>query len=336
MRRQLYVRRVTVAAVVAALSSTGLAAGLATAPPAAAAVAPQTVAPRIVAPATVVGAINRSSRSAVLAAYRNRYVAPARIANAWTGSVSGCVAGTNSSAYTRATLTAINWARGQAGIPPVVGLNSTYTAQAQRAALMMQAQGALSHAPSTSWRCWSSAGAAAAGRSNLSLGVAGARAIGMYLVEPGTGNTAAGHRRWLLYPRLGRIGIGNTGTANAVYVLGARASRIPTGTPAYYAWPTSGYFPRAAEPRGRWSLSSSRGYSFSRATVRVVGPSGAVVRVVRYAPRTGFGDNTLVWQLASVPSQRARVDQTYRVTVSGIRTPSGATTRYSYAVTLIS
>jgi hypothetical protein len=44
----------------------------------------------------------------------------------------------------------------------------------------------------------------------------------------------------------------------------------------------------------------------------------------------------LVWQLASVPSQRARVDQTYRVTVSGIRTPSGATTRYSYTVTLIS
>lgn len=334
-RRPSTVRRVTVAAVVAALASTGLAVGLSAAPSAAAAPTAAAVAPTSVAP-TVVGAVNRSSRSAVLTAYRNRFVGPSRVVDAWTGSVAGCAAGTDSAAYTRATLTAINWARGQAGIPPVVSLNATYTAYAQRTALMMQAQGALSHAPSTSWRCYTAAGAAGAARSNLALGLAGARAVGMYLAEPGAGNLAAGHRRWLLYPRLGPIGIGNTSSANAVYVLGTRASRVPAGTPAYYGWPTSGYFPRAAEPRGRWSLSSARGYSFSRATVRVVGPNGAVVRVVRYAPQNGFGDSTLVWQLASVPSHTARIDQTYRVTVSGIRTPSGATTRYAYTVTLIS
>ncbi len=321
------VRRFTIAAAVASLASTGLAAGLTAAPPAAAAVA----APRAVT-TVVPGSINRSSRSAVLAAYKTRYVTPSRVVDAWTGSVSGCAAGGNSSAYTRATLTAINWARGQAGIPPVVGLNSTYSSQAQRTALLMQAQGALSHAPSRSWRCWSAAGAAGAARSNLTLGLAGARAVSMYLTEPGSGNTAAGHRRWVLYPRLGPIGIGNTRTANALYVLGARAARVPAGTPAYYGWPTSGYFPRAAEPRGRWSLSSSRGYSFARATVRVVGPNGAPIRVVRYAAQTGFGDNTLVWQLATVPSRTARVDQRYRVTVSGIRTPTGAVTAYSYAV----
>lgn len=331
MRRHHAVRRVTVAAVVAALASAGLAAGLSAAPPAAAAVIPLRV-----APVGVVGAVNRSSRSAVLAAYRLRYVAPSRVADAWSGSVAGCRPGANSSAYTNATLTAINWARGQAGIPPVPGLDATFSARAQSTALLMQAQGALSHNPPSWWRCWSPSGALGAARSDLALGLAGARAVGMYMADPGAGNLDAGHRRWLLYPRLGRIGIGNTASANAVYVLGNLVARVPAGTPAYYGWPTAGYFPRAAEPRGRWSLSSSRGYSFSRATVRVVGPRGVALRVTRFAPRSGFGDNTLVWQLAAIPSQAVRVDQSYRVTVSGIRTPSGAVTSYSYVVTLAS
>jgi len=285
--------------------------------------------------ATVIGAVNRSNRAAVLAAYRANFLAPSTVTSAWSGSVRSCDAGSTNPAFTRATLSAINWARSQAGMPPVVGVNPTYSARAQRTALLMQARGALSHAPASSWACWSSDGAAGAAHSNLALGVTGARAVGTYLVDPGSTNTDAGHRRWLLYPRLGQIGIGNTAWANALYVVGSPA-RLPAGAPAYYGWPTSGYFPRAAEPRGLWSLSSSRGFSFARATVRVVGPTGAAVGVTRYPVHTGYGDNTLVWRLASVPSQRSRVDQTYQVTVSGIRTATGRATSYSYAVTLIS
>ena len=323
-------RRVTAVTAAVSLCAAGLVTGLPAATSASAAIAPARAA------VAFPGAINRSSRSAVLAAYRARYVAPSRVANAWTGSVTGCLAGSESSAYTAATLTAINWARAQAGIRPVPGLNATLTSRAQRTALMMQAQNALSHQTSPSWSCWSAAGAVGASHSNLALGVAGARAVATYLADPGASNTAVGHRRWLLFPRLGTIGIGNTSRANAVYVLGALRSRVPAGTPAYYAWPTAGYFPRAAEPHGLWSLSSSLGYSFARATVRVVGPGGRAVRVVRYAPQAGFGDSTLVWRLATVPSQRVRVDQSYRVTVSGIRTPSGHSTSYSYVVTLAS
>jgi len=284
----------------------------------------------------VPGAVDRTSRAAVLAAYRNRYVAAVRVGNNWNGSTAACRAGGTSTAYRNATLAAINWARGQAGLTPVPGLNTTYSSLAQRAALIMQANRSLSHNPPSSWRCWTSAGASGAGHSNIALGAAGARSVGLYLADPGSTNTVVGHRRWLLFPRLGRIGIGNSGSANAIYVLGAPLAARPAGTPGYVAWPTAGFFPRGAEPAGLWSLSSSLGFSFRSAVVHVRGPNGAAVRVTRYAPVNGYGDNTLSWRLASVPSRTARVDQSWRVSVTGIRTRSGALTSYTYTVTLVS
>ena len=334
-------RRVTVVAqllAVATATATACAAlGLAVVPAASAAVPSSITSRTAAARATTVttGTVDRTSRAAVLAAYRAQFVAPSRVTGSWSGRVSSCDAGSTSPAFTRATLSAINWARSQSGMPQVLGVNPAYSARAQRTALLMQAQGALSHAPASSWTCWTREAAAGAAHSNLALGITGAPAVGMYLTDPGNANTDAGHRRWLLYPRLGQIGIGNTAWANALYVLGSPA-RLPAGVPAYYGWPTSGYFPRAAEPGGLWSLSSSRGSSFARATVRVIGPGGAPVRVVRYPVHDGYGDPTLVWRLVSVPSRGGHVDQTYRVTVSGIRTASGRTASYSYAVTLIS
>jgi hypothetical protein len=324
-------RRIAVAAALAALTTAalGTTTDLATSP--AAALAAPTVVPTVVS-----GKVDRSSRAAVLAAYRDRYLAPLKVLNNWTGSTSSCSAGGTSTAYRDATLTAIDWARGQAGIAPVPGLNSTYSYRAQQAALVMQANGALSHNPPSSWRCWTSTAAAGASHGNIALGAAGPRTVGMYLSEPGASNINAGHRRWLLYPRLGAIGIGNTSKANTVYVLGTPLSSRPSGTPAYYGWPTSGYFPRAAEPAGLWSLSSSLGYSFRYAKVTVRGPGGTAVAVTRYTPVTGYGDNTLTWRLATRPDLTVRSDQTWRVTVTGIRTPSGATTSYVYYVTLVS
>jgi len=284
----------------------------------------------------VPGAVDRTSRAAVLAAYRNRYVAAVRVGNNWNGSTAACRAGGTSTAYRNATLAAINWARGQAGLTPVPGLNTTYSSLAQRAALIMQANRSLSHNPPSSWRCWTSAGASGAGHSNIALGAAGARSVGLYLADPGGNNTVVGHRRWLLYPRLGRIGIGNTGSANAIYVLGVPLAARPAGTPSFVAWPTAGFFPRAAEPAGLWSLSSSLGYSFGSAVVHVKGPNGAAVRVTRYPSVNGYGDNTLSWRLASAPSRTARADQSWRVTITGIRTRTGALTSYAYTVTLVS
>jgi hypothetical protein len=334
-------RRSSAATAAIALAAVGVTvAGPASAPSAPVATTTSIAATPAVAPAAVVtaasGKVNRSSRAAVLAAYHDRVLVPSRVANSWVGSTATCAAGSTSAAYRNATLTAINWARGQAGISAVPRLDATYSARAQSAALMMQANGALSHSPSSSWRCWTSLGSLGASRSNLSLGNAGVRAVLSYLADPGAANVVAGHRRWLLYPRLAALGIGNTATANALYVAGAPLATRPVGTPSYYAWPTAGYFPRAAEPNALWSLSSSLGYSFRTATVRVTGPGGAAVKVTRYAPALGYADSTLVWRLAVRPSHTVRTDQSWHVTVSGIRTASGRSASYSYTVTLVS
>jgi hypothetical protein len=56
-----------------------------------------------------------------------------------------------------------------AGVPAAVQFNSTLSRKAQRAALMMAANAALSHFPPTSWKCYAKDGAEAAASSNLSL-----------------------------------------------------------------------------------------------------------------------------------------------------------------------
>jgi hypothetical protein len=330
-------RRRSAAAVVAlaAIAATAPGPASASSAPVLAAASATAVTPTAVA-TVASGKVNRANRAAVLAAYRDRVLAPSRVANSWVGSTSSCSAGSTSTAYRTATLTAINWARGQAGISAIPRVDAVYSARAQNAALMMQANGTLSHSPASSWRCWSAVGALGASRSNLALGNAGVRSILSYLAEPGASNVVAGHRRWLLYPRQAAIGIGNTSTANAIYVAGTPLSTRPAGTPSYYAWPSAGYFPRAAEPNALWSLSSSLGYSFRYATVRVTGPGGAAVKVTRYAPAVGYADNTLVWRLAVRPSHTVRTDQSWHVTISGIRTAAGRSATYSYTVTLVS
>ena len=53
---------------------------------------------------------------------------------------------------------------------------------------------------------------AAAGKSNLFLGRSGAGAIAGYMDDPGSGNTAAGHRRWIIDPRQTTMGSGSVMT----------------------------------------------------------------------------------------------------------------------------
>lgn len=88
-----------------------------------------------------------------------------------------------------------------AGIPPLLGLDDTYSAKAQAATLMMSVNRKLSHSPDSSWTCYTANGREGAGSSNLYLGVFGPSAISGYIRDPGSGNYFVGHRRWILYPQ---------------------------------------------------------------------------------------------------------------------------------------
>ncbi len=279
-------------------------------------------------PVQAAAPVDRTSRAAVVAAYRQVYLPALRTPIGWNGSTAGCRAGTTSGAAHSATLAMVNYFRSMVDLPAVT-FDPALSAKAQQAALMMSANNSLSHFPPTSWRCWTADGAEAAGSSNLALGVGGAGAIDLQVRDPGQSNTAVGHRRWIMYPPARTMGSGSTSNANSLWVFGALGDRPHTRA---VEWPSAGFFPRELEPSGRWSVSIP-GADLSGATVRVTGPSGAVLATTTHRPANGYGDPTLVWELGNLGEVAGRGDRAYRVDVSGIA--GWSSTTHSYRVTLV-
>jgi uncharacterized protein YkwD len=261
------------------------------------------------------GAVNTQSASAVNAAYWSRYANVQSLSTGWTGSLSGCQAGLSSASSNAATLSALNYVRSLAGLAPVT-LSPSLNAGAQAAALMMSANGALSHDPSSSWKCYTLAGDVAASRSNLALSyptISSGQIVDLYMDDPGAGNAAVGHRRWLLNPFTTQVGTGSTDTANALTVIGPTSRTRPN--PRYVGWPTAGYFPNAIEPDGRWSLSSGRrNVSFAKARVRVYQGTHRIA-VRKYRVENGYAMPTLVWQMPAGFSKTGA----FRVVVTHIK-----------------
>ena len=290
----------------------------------------------VIAPATTAsaGTIDTTSAAAVAAAYDSGYAPALTDSVGWTGSVSSCTAGTTSSASVTDSLNAINYVRSLAGLDPV-SFTSTLSSAAQKAALMMSAKGTLSHSPTPDWPCYSSDGAAAAGASDLAFGVGGARAISPYMSDPGAGNAFVGHRRWILFPPAQTMGTGSTSNTNALYVFGATAAPNAYADPTWVPWPTSGYFPEPLEPGGRWSLSgdSTHDYDFSNAKVSVKDFDGNPLTSTLETPAAGYGNDTLVWEVAGVAKPAAGSESDYVVSVTGI-VVSGQTVSHNYVVRL--
>jgi uncharacterized protein YkwD len=282
--------------------------------------------------APAASALDTSSKVSVANSYLNVLVPAHKVPISWSGAVSGCKAGTTSAAQRYATKSAINFYRGIGGLRPV-RLDNSLSAKAQRAALIMQANNALSHAPSSSWKCYSSTGAQAAGKSNLSLGIAGAKAITGYMEDPGSNNNVVGHRRWIMFPPTKEMGSGSTSRANALWVIGNNWTR-PAGTPAYVAWPNGGYFPAGLEPGGRWSLSATDSeLNFSAATVSVKNAAGTALTAKKQPVAVGYGNNTIVFQVSGVRLPSGKAVASYSVKVSNIRR-NGSTTKISHSYTV--
>lgn len=299
--------------------------------------------------ATSAGALDTGSRQAVTAAYQALWqpatTAPLQVSG---GDPSSCTPYRTSAATQARTKDAINFARELAGMRPVATVSDPHTTAASVSALLQAVNQTLTHNPAQNLLCWTLAAATAAGHSNLDLRWSTspsfvptvADVVGDYLVDRGSNNTEVGHRRWVLLPGTTTMGSGNAivtndsgvrYVTNDLWVVGSRMADTPAGTPAFYGWPTAGWFPSPLEPEGRWSLSSSTGASFAHATVEVTHDGVAVpVTVQPYA--TGYGDNTLVWQLDQPPAVTGSAAETYDVTVRGITGASRSS--YSYAVRL--
>lgn len=269
--------------------------------------------------------INTADRSEVARTYLSQVDAAFGIAPQWSGSTHGCRAGDTSAAFRNATLDSINWFRQMSGLTSVTE-DTAVRESAQAAALIMDAHNNLSHYPASSWRCHSESGAASAGRANLSLGAIGADAVAGQIEDDGVHNTALGHRRWLLYPRLSEVGLGSTSRAAVVEVIGDFGPRQSSSP--WVSWPPPGFVPHEVIFE-RWSLSHSSA-DFSEANVSVT-IDGQPVSTTILPLADGFGDPTLAWELAGGASV-GRGDVTYRVEVTNIIV-SGNRQSTSYIVT---
>jgi hypothetical protein len=299
---------------------------------------PELPRPASAASATTGNRIDTGSRSAVRQAYLDHWLPGQVPLTLGSGSSRTCVPFTTSAAGQRETAAAINLARGLTG-ESAIRFTTKYDDLAARAALVMAANGKLSHDPPRSWRCWTQAGHDAAARSDLALTGPVPTASGLvklYLDDGGSENTGAGHRRWLLRPEATTMGSGNAQGSwfgNALYVITFADDNARAPAQKYYAWPSAGWFPDPLEPGGRWSLSSSTGAGFGNAQVTVTGPGGASLPLTRRAVASGYADNTLVWDLRTPPPVVHGVAApTYTVKVTGIR--GGPSSTYTYQVHL--
>lgn len=280
-------------------------------------------------------AVDARDRSASLAFYRAQYRVSENVPIGWNGAVDDCAAGASGSDFRAATLRRINYYRAMAGVPADVVLSDEYNRQAQAAALMMLANWQLNHSPPADWRCYSAEGATGASNSNLALGAEGPRAIDLYMSDPGNGNYAAGHRRWILYPPTRAMGTGDVSGANALWVLdrGWSLTRPLTRDP-FVAWPPPGYVPQPVV-FARWSFSYP--YADFDAAVVSMTANGRSVPVVQERVQDGYGDNTLVWRPQSPYNDRWTVpgiDTVYSVTIGNV-VMDGVSRQFRYDVIVI-
>lgn len=262
-------------------------------------------------------------RAAIRDAYNNILVPSDNIAMGWTGSLTGCVAGDTSSAWKAAVLARIQWFRGMAGVPTGIALSTTKNQNSQKAALIMSANGQLSHSPPSNWTCYTPEGANAAGNSNIcalwGYGNSDPGCVAGYVRDNGSNNQAVGHRRWLLHPNSTVMGTGDVSEsqgkprANALWVFGDMLPSRPETRESYVAWPPRGYIPYQAVP-ARWSFSLP-GVNFSSTTITMT-RGGTNITLTKLPISDGYGENTVVWE-PQISLSNPGADTTYDVTISG-------------------
>ena len=295
------------------------------------------------------------NRADVIAAYNEEF---ARAEPEWsyTGDVDECVAGTTSQAFRDSVAQRVNWYRRMAGLDPVTE-SPALSATAQYKALIMLAEGRLSHFPGPDWSCYRTVDQP--GGENLGLGVAGVAGVDEYIRDTGDHNLAVGHRTQILSPFATEIGTGNVRGSGTYQLANAMHLRYdwnlnPTVREerGFVAWPPAGYVP-AGVVWGRWSFSKQQIQTettrsgnttyikrylsqpdFSQATVSVTDDNGEVETTIIHR------DTALVWAIggdtqSDLLPEPTDGDHCYIVTISGIRENSAVHTPYQYAVCVV-
>lgn len=291
-----------------------------------------------------VAAIDTTNRSEVLARFRQTYVDSTP--RSWTGgSVRDCRAGTLSSDYRVALVRRINYFRAMAGLSGSLVENEGASTEAQAAALLMDANMALSHSPPNTWKCYSPIGVSGAARSNLCLGCADAAPLLIvddFIWDDGDNNKSVGHRRWLLYSKLAEVGVGETTIAGAINVLAGTFAVADPKASGGVAWPNRGYIPRVLfNPTYRWSYSCPNA-NFGSAVVEMRDDQNRPIAVIIESRSDPVGDSSIVWRVDVTASPRgtwdpgsmsSAADTRIAVSINGVL-GCGSSTVHSYTTTI--
>jgi hypothetical protein len=287
--------------------------------------------------------VNPASREESRIFYQSIYQAAENVPSGWNGNVAAGVEGTTTTAFKDSVFLRVNYFRAMAGVSGNVVNEPAFSADSQKAALMMTSNNALSHSPPETWLNYSLAGATAADKSNIGLGYFGTQAIDRYIEDAGSTNTAVGHRRWILLPQTTRMGTGDIPAngsfqaANALWVHDEAtfSNPFPQVRDTFVAWPPKGYVPYSLVfPRWSFSYPSA---DFSGASVNLV-RNGSAVPVTQALFSNGTGVSRLVfvpdnlnpnnWSAPAAPA----TDVTTTVNVSNVLI-GGVPQDFSYNVT---
>ncbi len=271
---------------------------------------------------------NASARLTAKNLYNTHYEDSASVETdpQWAGDETTCDPGNVSQAVLDKIFTRLLYFRRAVGLNNGMTESKLKSEKAQRAALMMQANNTLDHFPSDSWKCYSPEGKEGAGNSLLTT-VVNAEAIDSYMRDAGSANGGVGHRRWLLWPNLQEIGVGNTDHANAIWVLG-NAGTPPEDAPEFISWPPKGYVPeRLVYPRWSFSLKDA---DFTQAQVAMEDSAGNNISLTIEELDNQFGDRTIVWVPEGITTNVSQ-DTTYSVSITGVNIKGNAKD-FSYSV----
>jgi hypothetical protein len=231
-----------------------------------------------------------------------------------------CDPGTLSQGGLNDTLVRINMFRWMVGLGPVdddPGLNTMNQYCAVLESWWDWSSGVSPHSPPPTAACYTAEGASGAGQSNLAWGSGHpAQAIDQFMEDWGN-ETTLGHRRWIMNPPLGPVGIGYWegggmyGNAMCLAVFGQSGGGP---TPDWTSMPPAGFAPLTTA-QWTWSFQGNLG-GIGNAQIEVLDVDTNTPLAITVLPlQGGYGQPAISW----LPSGwQPQAGKTYRVTVSGV------------------
>ena len=244
----------------------------------------------------------------------------------------------------------LNALRRLAGVPEVT-LDSALCENAQYGAVLMAANGGISHTPGKPAdmdQAFYQQGYEAASSSNLYAGVTLTTAPDGFMDDSDASNISrVGHRRWQLNPTMGKVGFGyaQSNSLYGSYVVEKVFDRSGSGCDYdFISWPASGNFPNNTDgftATTAWSVTLNPDQytvpSRSDVTVTLVRESDGKSWVMGAGSSNdyfnvdtgGYGvANCIIFR----PSGMEKYEGVYTVTIDGLKSKSGSPVDFRYQV----